>query len=275
MKVRLGVFDMDGTCYRDSLTIDLFDRLRAKGVLKDERFRDVDRLKRLWKDRQTSDAYETYVRALVEIIENGAFSAPVSIVSSVCNELVEEKGRQVYEFTRELVTTLRDLGYTLAAISGSPRPAVEAFVRPFDFKIIRATEYEVVDGFYTGRIAARPVDDKATALQEIIDSCGAKAEDVIAVGDTGSDYGMLRAVGYPIAFNPSLALKRCIRSEGVPVWGRPIGIVTQRKDDVTIASFQPDQAYRPRLVECRLSHILPKDAAEKLGARLGSMYQYP
>ncbi len=270
----LGVFDMDGTAYRNSLNIDLVERLRARGFLHHADFSEVDTAKKRWKDRESPDAFEAYNRALVVMLEADMFKVSMHVVAAVCDELVTEQGRQLYEFTRELILTLQELGGTLIAISGSPKPVVEAFVKPLGFTHVRATEYEVADGHYTGRITALPVNDKAGTLREILREYSVSPEHVVAVGDTLSDYGMLAASRYGIAFNPSRALKARIREDGVGIWSRPLGVVTQRKDDISISTFKNDHLFRPRLVEAGLSSILPPQVAKRLAERLGHLYQY-
>ena len=274
MATLLGVFDWDGTVYRNSANIDVIERLRAVDFLAHADFREVDAAKKRWKDREGDDAFETYTKTLVTLIEAGIFQVPADAVNAVCEELVAEQGRQLYEFTRELIATLRELDYMLIAISGSPKPIVEAFVKPLGFQHVRATEYEIADGRYTGRITALPVNDKAATLRELLLEYDARAENVIAVGDTLSDYGMLRASRYGIAFNPSRALKARIRKDGVGNYRSPLGIVTQRKDDIAISTFQNDWAGRPRLAETGLSNVLPPKVASRLAERLGKLYQY-
>lgn len=274
MPAKLGVFDMDGTAYRNSLNIDLVERLRAMGFLGHIEFSEVDNAKKRWKDREGDDAYETYLQTLVRLIEAGAFRVRADVVSAVCDQLVFEQGQQLYEFTRELIATLRELDYTLIAISGSPKPVVEAFVRPLGFQHVCATEYEIADGRYTGRITALPVKDKMATLQALLDEYDATPEETVAVGDTFSDYGMLGLARYGIAFNPSRALKECVRKDSIGNWWRPLGIVTQRKDDISIMTFQDDLRMGSQLVESDLSRILPEPVAQRLAQRLGKLYQY-
>ncbi len=274
MSVRLGVFDMDGTAYRNSLTIDLLDRLRAMGLLGHVNFYKVDEAKRRWKNREGDDTYETYLQELVRLLESGIFRVPVDVVSAICDQIVSEQGQQLYEFTRELIATLRELGYTLIAISGSPKPIVEAFVRPLGFHQVYATEYEVQKGRYTGKITALPVNDKAAVLRSLLLEYQASDQDLITVGDTLSDYGMLNLSRYAIAFNPSRALTHRVRQDRAGTTWRSLGVVIQRKDNITIATFHDNCYSGSRLVEVNLNRILPLDVADRLANRLGELYQY-
>lgn len=272
---RVGIFDIDGTIYRDSLMIDLIDRLRAMSILTNECFAKSDRLRRQWKDREGDNAYESFAEALVQTVEQEqVFRCRSEDVRRVCADLIDQKGRQVYEFTRELIYTLKELGYTLVAVSGSPLPAVDQFVRQFGFHHVRATEYELVDGSYTGKIISLPVNDKVAAAKQVLEQLGAQFSDVIAVGDTTSDFRLLSCARYPIAFNPSRKLKTAIRSSGVGLWERPFGIVTQRKDDIALMKFADDMFYRPRLQECSVRDLFPKDVSDLLSTRLRPYIQY-
>jgi len=272
---RIGIFDVDGTIYRDSLMIDLIDRLRAMNLLTNECFATSDRLRRQWKDREAENSYESFAEALVQTIEQEqVFRCRSEDVRRICADLIDQKGRQVYEFTRELIYTLLELDYTLVAISGSPLPAVEMFVRQFGFQHVRATEYEMVDGAYTGKIMSLPVQDKAAAARQFLDKFGADFSNVIAVGDTISDYELLVKARYPIAFNPSRKLKTRIRSHGGVIWKRSFGVVTQRKDDIAVMKFGDDMFYRTRLEECLIREIFPRDVADRLSERLRSYIQY-
>lgn len=79
-----------------------------------------------------------------------------------------------------------------------------------------ATELEVCDGYWTGRIAGEHMSGKAKcrAVHSLAEQRGLRLELSYAYGDQIADLSMLEAVGHPSAVNPAARLRRIARKGG-------------------------------------------------------------
>lgn len=263
--IRIAAFDIDGTLFRWSFLIEIVERLVRVGKISEEAYENARLLKQKWRRRETS--FADYSNAIIAIVEGRAMrTVKCSDLVEVAKDVVDEHGRNIYVFTRELLAVVRDHGYRTVAISGSVREAVDLFAKMWGIDDVLATELEHDDAaeFFTGRVYATPVHDKAEALHQYMLRLHAPAFIEIAVGDTRSDLGMLRMAKWPIAFNPDHALKAHARTHGLVC-------VTERKDAVTILSA-PGQGQRkivPRFFsEASVANVLPRDVGMELKARL-------
>ncbi|MEA2371662.1 MAG: hypothetical protein QOH12_2056 [Solirubrobacteraceae bacterium] len=78
---------------------------------------------------------------------------------------------------------------------------------------------EIVDGVYTGLPGGLFAygGGKATLIVELARAEGIGLAESYAYSDSVSDLPMLRAVGFPVAVNPDVALSRIAAAEGWPV----------------------------------------------------------
>ena len=82
-----------------------------------------------------------------------------------------------------------------------------------------ATVAEVVDGRYSGRLAAPFCygEGKAQAIEKLAAARGYDLEVSYAYSDSLSDLPMMEAVGHPVAVNPDRALEQIARTRGWPI----------------------------------------------------------
>ncbi|WP_249138515.1 phosphoserine phosphatase SerB [Phycicoccus avicenniae] len=119
---------------------------------------------------------------------------------------VLEEVREAVRLTpgaRTLVRTLKDLGFTVALVSGGFCEIVEPIGADLGVDHVRANRLEVADGRLTGRVLGEVVDrpGKAAALREFADLEGLPLARTVAIGDGANDLDMLQAAGLGVAFN--------------------------------------------------------------------------
>ncbi|MFC3687583.1 phosphoserine phosphatase SerB [Aquipuribacter hungaricus] len=121
---------------------------------------------------------------------------PVSVFDEVRAELRLTPG------ARTLVRTLRELGFTVALVSGGFMEVVGPLAVSLGIRLARANRLEVSDGRLTGRVLGGVVDRaaKATALRDFARSEGLPMSRTVAVGDGANDLDMLGAAGLGVAF---------------------------------------------------------------------------
>ncbi len=127
-------------------------------------------------------------------------------------------------YTRDLAHRLKEAGYHIIAISGSPQEILNLFLKPLGFDRAWGTVLAQDDsGIYTGEVLQDPFKNKRRVLEAFLEEADVSLEGSVGVGDTLSDVGFLEMVQTPIAFNPNRSF-----FEVAQQWGWPI--VVERKD---------------------------------------------
>jgi HAD superfamily hydrolase (TIGR01490 family) len=227
---KVAVFDIDGTIFRSSLVIEVFNALVDAEVFPQSARHVVERSFVQWLDRKGH--YNDYLMKLVRTYYKHLPNARAVLVDAVIERVIDRHKDRVYRFTRDLVRRLRSQGYLLIAISNSAHAMVERFADTQGFDAAIGRKLEINNGLYTGRILYNnslfPINahlDKVEILTQYLDEHGITADlsQSYAVGDSEGDIPLLSAVGKPIAFNPSLPLAKLAQKKG---WQ----MVVERKD---------------------------------------------
>lgn len=142
------------------------------------------------------------------------------------SELLELRGPLVTQMLEQArPETLRLLGLHVQmgrdcyVVSASAIEIVERLAEELGFTGAIATEAEVVDGVYTGKLA-KPFRHGAEKAQAIADLAARNNYDLslsFAYGDSHNDLPMLELVGIPIAINPDAKLAQVAYERGWPV----------------------------------------------------------
>jgi phosphoserine phosphatase len=104
-------------------------------------------------------------------------------------------------------------------VSASAIEIVQALADELGFEGAIATEAEVVDGVYTGRLAQpfRHGTGKAEAIAALAAEKGYDLSLSFAYSDSHNDLPMLELVGIPVVINPDSQLARIAYQRGWPV----------------------------------------------------------
>lgn len=252
-------FDIDGTWLRWQL-FDEWIRLAIEyGILPQIVHEYVAEERRLYQTREAP--FSQFVNALIDAYqrEGRLKGIRVSDAQLVAKRVMEQKGKYVHVFTRELAHAAQEASMLCAVISGTFTPAVEAFAKANGIDVFYGTEHPQEDGFFTG---GKPIvwsDKKDEVVRKIVRERGVDLRVSAAIGDSASDSKMLGLVGYPICFNPERALLDLARAKQWPVvW---------EKKDVT-AYFQTDVG-SSELRERQLKQILPLALIGPMTQRIG------
>jgi len=248
--VRLALFDIDGTIFRSSLIIELFNELARRGIYPAESSREVERNYVAWLNRKGH--YNDYLMKLVHIFYRNIRGCSVRAIEAAVRAVIGRQKDRVHRFPRQLIRDLRRKGYFIIAISNSPEPMVKRFADVMKFDAAIGHQLQVADGVYTGRSvydgklrAGMARMDKVGILRRYIEEHGLRVDfaSSVMIGDSEGDKPLLSLVGHPIAFNPSLPLARIARRKG---WR----IVVERKDvvyDIRDAAFIHIDGSEPRV----------------------------
>jgi HAD superfamily hydrolase (TIGR01490 family) len=220
----LAVFDVDGTLFRRGLMPALTRRLVNEGVFSERVREELSQDYYAWVERRGS--YETYDELVVELFLRELAGVSVAELRRCATVEVEAHGRRLHIYTRDVARRLKQAGYHLIAISGSPQEILDLFLRPLDFDRAWGTVLaQDARGRYTGEVLHNPFKNKREVLEEFMEDADVALEGSVGMGDTLSDVGFLEMVRTPIAFNPNRSLFEVARR-----WSWPI--VVERKDVV-------------------------------------------
>ena len=222
VRAPLAVFDVDGTLFRRGLLPALTRRLVEEGVFSERVREELSEDYYAWVERRGS--YDTYDRLVMELFLRELEGVSVAELQRCAIAEVEAHGRRLHIYTRDVALRLKEAGYQLIAISGSPQEILDLFLKPLgfdrDWGTVLAKEAR---GRYTGEVLENPFGNKRRVMEEFLANAETGLEDSVGIGDTLSDVGFLEMVEIPIAFNPNRGLFEVARQSGWP-------IVVERKD---------------------------------------------
>jgi len=222
----VAFFDIDGTLFRSSLLIELVDELIVAGLFPAEVVDEYATEHAAWLAR--TGTYDAYISAVIQTFMQHIVGISYGDFAAIGHRVVMEKGSRVYRFTRDYIKQLKRDGYTVIAISQSPKIILDDFCEDFGFDKVYGRMYEVDDNdCFTGSVMDEHlIQDKANIVARVYDRHSElTSEGSIAVGDTDGDIPLLANVAQPICFNPNQSLYERAKAKGWPV-------VVERKDVV-------------------------------------------
>lgn len=202
---KFAVFDIDGTLIRWQLYHAVVDKLAKQGKLGPNAHKTIQTARMRWKNRESDYGFHEYESEIITHFEQALETLSPEIFNHAVEDVIEEHKRQVYVFTRNLLSRLKKEGYILIAISGSQQQLVEKIATFYGFNICLGTNYATDSGKFTGE-KVFPAHNKKMALQKIIKDNQLEVAGSYAIGDSKSDSVMLEMVENPIAFNPDVQL---------------------------------------------------------------------
>ena len=131
----------------------------------------------------------------------------------------------IYDEAAELIEKhIRD-GRDVILVSTSGREIVEPIGRMLGATDVIATEMEVVDGKYTGKVSYYAyAEKKAEAVRASAEKNGYDLQKSYAYSDSSTDIPLLSIVGFPCVVNPDRSLRAHAESNNWPVlhFTRPV-----------------------------------------------------
>jgi HAD superfamily hydrolase (TIGR01490 family) len=222
-KQRVAVFDVDGTIFRSSFLIQIVEELIDEGHFPIEAQFEYERERVKWLDREGD--YEAYIGAMVKTFRKHLKGVHYGAFADAADAVVNNKWKQTYRYTRELLAELKGKGYYLLAISHSPKTILDKFCPKLGFDKTYGMVYEIgPNDCFTGQtVDEHLILNKAGILQRAVEKEGLTLAHSIGVGDTESDISLLELVAKPICFNPNSKLYKYAKRMG---WKT----VVERKD---------------------------------------------
>ncbi|MBX2866655.1 HAD-IB family hydrolase [Candidatus Kaiserbacteria bacterium] len=203
---KIAFFDIDGTVFRSSLLIELVERLIERGIFPKEATEMYEEEFRLWQDREGT--YEAYIGAVVDAFRTHIKGVFYGDLADIGREVVAEKSKHVYRYTRDRISELKAEGYYVVAISQSPKTILDDFCKEYGFDKVYGRIYEIgPQDRFTGIVSDEHlIQNKANIVKRVLDAGDFTLEGSVGVGDTEGDISLLEMVERPICFNPNKAL---------------------------------------------------------------------
>lgn len=213
---KFAVFDIDGTLFRWQLFHEIVFELVESGHLPAQVRQDIETRLSEWRGRKHAGSFRDYEMALVKAFLPHIPTIQVSALEKAADTVIKRCSTHVYMYTRSLISSLKQEGYTIIAISGSQDEIVQRFAKLWDFDLAIGQVFETKNGYYTGNIPGGKllVEQKDATLKKLVKEHALSWDGSIAVGDSLSDAAMLRLVEQPIAFNPNDLLFEVAKENG-------------------------------------------------------------
>ncbi len=211
----LALFDLDNTLLADDSDFLWGCFLVEKGLV----------------DKTTYEAanqyfYDEYKKGTLDIYEFLAFSLkpltqfPAEMLQQLHTEFMQKHIRPVMtEAGIKQIRKHRDLGDITVIITATNRFVTQPIAEAFQVDDLIATDPEMIDGKYTGKVAGTPCfqQGKITRLQQWLENTHHDLEGSTFYSDSHNDLPLLEIVSTAIAVDPDEQLKVVAQDRGWPV----------------------------------------------------------
>lgn len=148
-KIRLAVFDIDGTIFRSALFFELFHALVNRGIFPKKAEKEIEKYYLPWFHR--TGEFNRYRDEVIQLYTKYIKGKKKTDIDAIAKEIISTQKNKVYRFTRDLIHRLKKEGYYTIAISGSLDDIVRMFCKQFNFDASFGSHAEVKEGIFTGK----------------------------------------------------------------------------------------------------------------------------
>ena len=161
---------------------------------------------------EKSEALRDQILAAVAGTESDRFRRMIPTI-------VEQLLPRIRPESQALIDMHAEAGRDIYIISASPVEVVGELAKALDLTGGLGTESEIVDGVYTGRLAAPFCygEGKAEVVRKLVADRGYDLAQSYAYADSASDLPIMSLVGHPVAVNPDRSLEAVAHRRGWPV----------------------------------------------------------
>lgn len=206
-------FDVDRTLIRGSSLLALARPLRRAGLLSTRTaLRALVRQAVFSRRGFTDEQIRGAIAAVGEVVSG----MNAGRVRAVCDEAIPRVvAPRTFDEAWRLLEWHRRRGDLVFLVSSSPHELIDRLGDVFAADGVVATDAEVSDGRYTGRIGRLCQGPaKAEAVRELAETHGIDLRHSYAYGDSMGDLQMLALVGHPACVNPDARLIAEARARG-------------------------------------------------------------
>ena len=198
-------FDVDRTLVRGSSLLALAAPLWRAGLLpRSAAFQAAIRGLQFSSRGLSEDKVRRAVTAISRVVRGMDAAAMRQVADTATPRVLAPR---VYDEALRLIEWHHQHGHLVFLVSASTHDLIDKLGEIVGADGVVASEAEIVDGHYTGRVKLCHGAAKAEALRRLARGHGIDLERSYAYGDALGDLPMLEAVGHPIAVNPDGRLR--------------------------------------------------------------------
>ncbi|WP_460203632.1 HAD family hydrolase [Scytonema sp. NUACC21] len=222
--MKVAALDIDGTLYPGALGLQLLQALAANGISDksktEEIFKVVEeyRLNKIDFQTMATSAYTLYAEAIAGISQ--------AVMQCHARQVWQQERTKLFPFVPKLIEILKNRGYSLVLISGSPNEIVSCLAEEFEILKYQGSIFATYQGKYTGKVSllSGVLGKKYSIFLQMVKDCRVNLNESLAIGDSITDTALLQIVGKPVVFEPHPSLMLVAQEKG---W-----LVTNRNDVV-------------------------------------------
>ena len=213
--MHLAIFDLDNTLLAGDSDYLWGKFLAERGIVDAEFY-----------EKENQRFYEEYKAGQLDIFEFLAFSLkPLTehspeVLTSLHHEFMQLCIQPIITpATRKLLTRHRESGDTLLIITATNRFITAPIAEELGVPHLLATDPEMRDGRYTGRVAGTPCfrEGKVERLQAWLKQTGNNLATSWFYSDSHNDLPLLEMVSHPVAVDPDETLTDHAEAKGWPI----------------------------------------------------------
>lgn len=179
-----------------------------------------------WYKAQNDRFYADYCRGELDIIAYSEFvfavlvkEEPETLAAWHRDFMREQVSRMILPKGRDLLQKHRDAGHRLLIITATNRFITAPIAAELGVNDLIATEPEMIDGRYTGKVAGTPCyqHGKIERLEQWLAETGESAEGCWFYSDSRNDIPLLEYATHPVAVDPDEPLRAHAASNSWPV----------------------------------------------------------
>jgi len=208
--MKAAFFDIDGVLTKGFVIHDFWRYLGKKGKVAKET---VEKLEGIREKYDRGDiGYREMVTNAVQNSGKGLKGKKHSDVKEEMKMFLETRKIETFRYSSPLIKMLKENGFTIIAISGSNIDFIVNYKKILGLDEVYGTEYEVIDGLYTGKIKINMAleEGKSATVEKLVNGM----QTAIGFGDTEQDIAILKNVNIPIALNPNNELRKIATERG-------------------------------------------------------------
>ncbi|EON90667.1 HAD-superfamily hydrolase [Marinobacter lipolyticus SM19] len=208
----LAIFDLDNTLLAGDSDHAWGEFLVEEGIVDAEEYR-----------RANDRFYQEYLNGELDILHYLGFALQPLAKHAMADLLtwrerfMDKKVRPMLQDKAfNLLDEHRNQGHTLMIITATNRFVTEPIADILGIEHLIATDPELVDGRYTGKVAGIPSfqDGKVTRLNDWLDSNSETLDGAWFYSDSHNDAPLLRKVDNPVAVDPDPTLEKLAVENG-------------------------------------------------------------
>lgn len=199
---KVAFFDLDKTIYNTHSFFQLVEYEIEKKRVQISTWSKIQELLEDYKSGKTN--YSDTANKLLETFARDLKGQQVSDLYKDVKEFFSNHKSNFFPYFEKILPKLKE-NHDVYIITTNAQFVAEAIVAEFGLSGYIASEFEVVDGVFTGKIAQSLANGKGL-VSALIDKHGYKGS--IAAGDSENDIGMLELVEFPICISPNAELHK-------------------------------------------------------------------